>query len=88
MIKNKISHISIELLETEFKAVMEKFDDLIYFQEAVLMNIRQGHLQKVYQELIQGKFQKNFRFTKSGEQKNLKRSKIKLSRNTNLEVKN
>lgn len=31
MIKNKISHISIELLETEFKAVMEKFDDLIYF---------------------------------------------------------
>lgn len=31
MIKNQISHISIELLETEFKAVMEKFDDLIYF---------------------------------------------------------
>ena len=31
MIKNQISHISIELLETEFKSVMEKFDDLIYF---------------------------------------------------------
>ncbi len=31
MIKNQISHISIELLETEFKAVMEKFDNLIYF---------------------------------------------------------
>ena len=31
MIKNQISHISIEILETEFKAVMEKFDDLIYF---------------------------------------------------------
>lgn len=33
MIKNQISHISIELLETEFKAVMEKFDDLICFLE-------------------------------------------------------
>lgn len=31
MIKNKISHISIVLLETEFKEVMEKFDELIYF---------------------------------------------------------
>lgn len=31
MIKNKISHISIELLETEFKDVMRKFDELIYF---------------------------------------------------------
>ena len=31
MIKNKISHVSIELLETEFKEVMKKFDDLIYF---------------------------------------------------------
>lgn len=31
MIKNKISHISIELLEIEFKEVMRKFDDLIYF---------------------------------------------------------
>ena len=31
MIKNKISHISIELLETEFKEVMEKFDELICF---------------------------------------------------------
>ncbi len=29
--KNKISHISIVLLETEFKEVMEKFDELIYF---------------------------------------------------------
>ncbi|MFR2620451.1 MAG: hypothetical protein ACLTBD_07675 [Clostridia bacterium] len=31
MIKNKISHISIVLLETEFKEVMEKFDELICF---------------------------------------------------------
>ena len=31
MIKNKIFHISIVLLETEFKEVMEKFDELIYF---------------------------------------------------------
>lgn len=31
MIKNKISHISIVLLKTEFKEVMEKFDELIYF---------------------------------------------------------
>ena len=31
MIKNKISHISIVLLETDFKEVMEKFDELIYF---------------------------------------------------------
>lgn len=31
MIKNKNSHISIVLLETEFKEVMEKFDELIYF---------------------------------------------------------
>ena len=31
MIKNKISHISIVLLETEIKEVMEKFDELIYF---------------------------------------------------------
>ena len=34
MIKNKISHISIELLETEFKEVMKKFDDLICFLES------------------------------------------------------
>lgn len=34
MIKNQISHISIELLETEFKAVMEKIDDLICFLES------------------------------------------------------
>ena len=40
MIKNQISHISIELLETEFKAVMEKFDDLIYFLGKGLMRIR------------------------------------------------
>lgn len=31
MIKNKISHISIVLLKTEFKEVMEKFDELICF---------------------------------------------------------
>ena len=31
MIKNKTSHISIVLLETEFKEVMEKFDELICF---------------------------------------------------------
>ena len=31
MIKNKISHISIVLLETEFKEVMKKFDELICF---------------------------------------------------------
>lgn len=31
MIKNKICHISIELLETKFKEVMKKFDELIYF---------------------------------------------------------
>ena len=31
MIKNKIFHISIVLLETEFKEVMEKFDELICF---------------------------------------------------------
>ena len=48
MIKNKISHISIVLLETEFKEVMEKFDELIYF------------LRNCMDEYSLGTFTKNF----------------------------
>lgn len=41
MIKNKISHVSIELLETEFKEVMKKFDGFEYiFWIIVSLNIR------------------------------------------------
>lgn len=42
MIKNQISHISIELLETEFKSVMEKFDDLIYFLDKCIAEYSLG----------------------------------------------
>lgn len=88
MIKNQISHISIELLETEFKAVMEKFDDLIYFLGSCVDEYSLGTFTKSLSRTDIGEISKNFRFTKSGAQKNLKRSKIKLSRNINLEVKN
>lgn len=46
MIKNKISHISIVLLETEFKEVMEKFDELIYFLRNCMDEYSLGTLTK------------------------------------------
>lgn len=42
MIKNKISHISIELLEREFKEVMRKFDELIYFLDKCIAEYSLG----------------------------------------------
>ena len=46
MIKNKISHVSIELLETEFKEVMKKFDDLIYFLDNCIFEYSLGTFTK------------------------------------------
>ncbi len=42
MINNKISHISIELLEREFKEVMRKFDELIYFLDKCIAEYSLG----------------------------------------------
>ena len=46
MIKNKISHVSIELLETEFKEVMKNFDDLIYFLDNCIFEYSLGTFTK------------------------------------------
>lgn len=88
MIKNKISHVSIELLETEFKEVMKKFDDLIYFLDNCIFEYSLEHLPRACREQIYGIFRSGFLYMKNGEQRNSKKSKMRLSKNIISEVKN
>jgi hypothetical protein len=46
MIKNNISHISIQLLEAEFKESMKKFDELIYFLDTCIFEYSLGTFTK------------------------------------------
>lgn len=88
MIKNKISHVSIELLETEFKEVMKKFDDLIYFLDNCIFEYSLGTFTKNLSRADIWIFRSGFLYMKNGEQRNSKKSKMRLSKNIISGVKN